>query len=50
MKKGKASQTADLAAALRAAESMRPEDERVCYDPFARDILITTQLYPTPSP
>jgi methyltransferase (TIGR00027 family) len=39
MKKGKASQTADLAAAWRAAESQKPESERVCYDPYAKCFL-----------
>jgi methyltransferase (TIGR00027 family) len=39
MKKGQASQTADLAAAWRAAESQKPENERVCYDPYAKCFL-----------
>jgi methyltransferase (TIGR00027 family) len=39
MKEGKASRTADLAAVFRAAESMRPEDQRVCYDPLAKHFL-----------
>ena len=30
---------AEVAAAYRAAESLRPEAERVCYDPFARHFL-----------
>ena len=39
MKKGKPSATAEGNAALRAAEWLRPEDERVCYDQFARRFL-----------
>jgi len=35
MKEGRASRTANLTAATRAAESMKPENERVCYDPFS---------------
>jgi methyltransferase (TIGR00027 family) len=36
MKEGKASRTADLTAGVRAVESLlRPENERVCYDPYA---------------
>ena len=41
MKQGQASQTAEVAAAMRAAESLRPEDERVCYDPLAEHFLST---------
>ena len=41
MKEGKPSATAEANAAFRAAESMRPVDERVCYDPFAKDFLGT---------
>ena len=36
MKQEKASSTADGVAALRAVESLKPEDERVCYDPLAQ--------------
>jgi methyltransferase (TIGR00027 family) len=39
MKKGKPSATAEGNAALRAAEWLRPEDERVCHDQFARRFL-----------
>lgn len=39
MKEGKASYTADVAVAFRAAESMKPENKRVCYDPLAKDFL-----------
>jgi len=35
MKEDQASRTAEVAAAWRAAESMKPESERVCYDPLA---------------
>jgi len=39
MKEGKPSQTAEQAAILRAAESLKPEHERVCYDPLARILI-----------
>jgi methyltransferase (TIGR00027 family) len=39
MKEGKASRTADLAAVLRATESMKRADKRVCDDPYAKDFL-----------
>jgi len=39
VKKGKPSATAEGNAALRAAEWLRAEDERVCYDQFARRFL-----------
>jgi methyltransferase (TIGR00027 family) len=39
VRKGRPSATAEGNAALRAAELLRPPDERVCYDPFARDFL-----------
>lgn len=42
MKEGKGSWTAQLGAALRSAEWLAPEDERVCHDPFAKDFLGTT--------
>jgi len=41
MKEGKPSATAEANAAFRAADSLRAEEERVCYDPFARDFLGT---------
>ncbi len=41
MKEGKPSATAEANAAFRAAELMRPEDERVCHDPYAKDFLGT---------
>jgi len=39
VKEGKASLTAELTTAARAAESMRREDRRLCYDPLARELL-----------
>jgi methyltransferase (TIGR00027 family) len=39
MKKEKPSSSAEMVAAVRATESMRPTDEQVCYDPFAKDFL-----------
>ncbi len=39
MKEGKPSFTAEGAAAIRGAESMRPEGRRVCYDPFAKEFV-----------
>jgi methyltransferase (TIGR00027 family) len=39
MKEDKASSTADGVAALRAVESLKPKDERVCYDPLAQHFL-----------
>jgi len=39
MKEGKPSWTAEGSAAFRAFESLKPEDERVCYDPYAKDFL-----------
>jgi methyltransferase (TIGR00027 family) len=41
MKEGKPSATAEANAAFRAAELMRPEDERVCHDPYAKDFVGT---------
>jgi len=41
MKEGRPSATAEGNAAFRAAESMRPADKRVCYDPFAKYFLGT---------
>ncbi|OGN99995.1 MAG: hypothetical protein A2Y59_01645 [Chloroflexi bacterium RBG_13_52_14] len=43
MKDRKPSFTAEVAASLRAMESLRPEHERVCYDPLAR-IFISNRL------
>jgi methyltransferase (TIGR00027 family) len=40
MKEGKESKSAVLVASFRAAESSRPEHERVCYDPFAGEFII----------
>lgn len=42
MKEGRPSFTAELTAVARAAESMKPENERVCYDPLAKHFLGTT--------
>ena len=39
MEEKKPSVSAEQVTAIRAAESMRPKDERVCYDPFARHFL-----------
>ncbi len=39
MKQEKASSTAEGRAALRAVESLKPEDERVCYDPLVQHFL-----------
>ncbi len=39
MKEGKPSKTAEGAAGVRAIESMKPEPERVCYDPLAKEFL-----------
>ncbi len=39
MKKEKPSTSAEMVAAVRATESMRPRDEQICYDPFAKDFL-----------
>lgn len=41
MKEGKASYTAEIVAVCRAAESLKPENERVCYDPLAQHFLGT---------
>jgi len=41
MKEGKASYTAEVMAIRRAVESMRPESERVCYDPLAVNFIRT---------
>jgi methyltransferase (TIGR00027 family) len=39
MKKGKSSKTAEQMAISRAIETMKPENERVCYDPYAIQFL-----------
>ena len=39
MKEGKASRTADIAIAYRAAEARKRPEDRVCYDPFAESFL-----------
>jgi methyltransferase (TIGR00027 family) len=41
VKQGIPSITAEAVTALRAAESLRPENERVCYDPLAREFVGT---------
>jgi methyltransferase (TIGR00027 family) len=41
MKKTQASGTAKGTAAMRAIESEKPADERICYDPFARELTDT---------
>lgn len=39
MKKETASRTAEMSAVIRAVESLRPEHERVCFDPYAKYFL-----------
>ncbi len=39
MKEEKASRTAEIVTAFRAAESLRSSQDRVCYDPLAKDFL-----------
>lgn len=39
METGKASYSAIVVASMRALEALRPPEERVCYDPFARSFL-----------
>lgn len=39
MNPGKASWTARITAIYRAVESQRPEDQRICYDPYAKQFL-----------
>lgn len=39
MKEGKASFSAEIIASMRALESRRPENERICYDPYARQLI-----------
>jgi len=39
MKDGKASFSAEIIAAMRALESRRPENLRICYDPYARHLI-----------
>src|SRR5512136_3110920 len=39
MEDGKASFTAESAAAIRAVESAKPEGARLCYDPYARHFI-----------
>jgi methyltransferase (TIGR00027 family) len=39
MKEGKSSKTAEQMAISRAIESSKPEGERICYDPYAKDFL-----------
>jgi len=39
METGKASYSAIVVASMRALEALRPTEERVCYDPFARSFL-----------
>jgi len=42
MEEGKPSFTAEIDAVIRTIESEKPESERLCYDPFARGFLSTT--------
>lgn len=39
MKEGKASRSADASCMMRATEAMKPEDERICYDFYAKDFI-----------
>ncbi len=39
MKEGKASFSAEIIASMRALESRRPEGVRICYDPYARELI-----------
>ena len=41
MRRKNASKTAENVAGVRAAESLRPEHQRVCYDPFAKRLIST---------
>ncbi len=41
MKNNKASWTAEITAIYRAAESIRPSEDRICYDCYAKDFLRT---------
>ncbi|MCP4112259.1 MAG: SAM-dependent methyltransferase [Desulfobacteraceae bacterium] len=42
MKNNKASWTAEITAIYRAAESIRPREDRICYDYYAKDFLRTS--------
>jgi methyltransferase (TIGR00027 family) len=42
MEEGKPSFTAEVGAVIRTAETEKPESERLCYDPFAKCFLSTT--------
>jgi methyltransferase (TIGR00027 family) len=42
MEEGKPSFTAEIGAVIRAIETEKPENERLCYDPFAKGFLGTT--------
>jgi methyltransferase (TIGR00027 family) len=42
MEEGKPSFTAEIDAVIRSIETEKPESERLCYDPFARNFLSTT--------
>ena len=44
MQKEKPSKTAEQMAASRFGESIKPENERLCYDPYAKEFL-TSRLY-----
>jgi len=39
MKSGRPSYSAEIVASMRALEALRPADERICYDPYARCFL-----------
>ena len=44
MREDKASYTAEITALCRAIESAKPENERICYDPVAKDFLSASFL------
>ena len=45
MKEGKPSFTAEIDAVIRAVETDKPESERLCYDPFAKSFIGTTNRF-----
>jgi methyltransferase (TIGR00027 family) len=45
MEKGKPSFTAEIGAVIRAVETEKPENERLCYDPYAKGFLGATNTF-----
>jgi len=45
MEEGKPSFTAEIGAAIRATETEKPENERLCYDPYAKGFLGPTNTF-----